>query len=506
MSVICENFHASNLKRGIKNLNIAIILAAGIGERLGFEFPKQFLKFAGKTCLEHVLDAFSKHPKIHHLIIVCHENYLNFVQNLTKNYTQISIIKGGTTRQFSTLNALKFIKENFENSNLNCASNLSNFNANSAKFSQNFSKFSTLNLKNLKPKIKVLIHDAARPLLDERIISDCLDALLKYKAVDVAVNASDTIIEAKKTIIKIPNRAQIFYGQTPQCFDFKALLKAYEKALKIDKNLSDFSDDCGLFLRYSKHEIFVVRGSFANHKLTRSEDIAFIDRLFAMKNLNLYGKFNFKSLENKVFVVFGGNSGIGLQICKIASKFGAKTHAFSRTNNVDVCDINAINYALNFVFKKHGKIDCVINMAGILQKAPLIKMSQSEIAVGISVNFTANFSLAKAAFSYLKKSGGMLILTSSSSYSRGRENYALYSSCKAGLVNFAQAIADEFIKDGVKVNVLAPSRTRTLMREVNFGKENTKSLLSPKFVAQQCLKLYLKNTTGELLLVNKPQR
>ena len=87
----------------------------------------------------------------------------------------------------------------------------------------------------------------------------------------------------------------------------------------------------------------------------------------------------------------------------------------------------------------------------------------------------------------MKKSKGSFILFTSSSYTRGRAGYSIYSSTKAAIVNLTQALSSEWQKDSIRVNAICPERTKTPMRENNFGKEDEQTLLCPKIVAKKSL-------------------
>ena len=91
----------------------------------------------------------------------------------------------------------------------------------------------------------------------------------------------------------------------------------------------------------------------------------------------------------------------------------------------------------------------------------------------------------------------------SSSYTRGRALYSTYSSAKAGIVNLMQALSEELINDGIRVNIVNPERTATPMRFHAFGKEPKNSLLNPNIVATVALKVLLSELTGQVIDVRK---
>jgi 2-C-methyl-D-erythritol 4-phosphate cytidylyltransferase len=95
----------------------------------------------------------------------------------------------------------------------------------------------------------------------------------------------------------------------------------------------------------------------------------------------------------------------------------------------------------------------------------------------------------------------MLLLFSSSSFTRGRADYSAYSACKAAIVNLTQALADEWKADGIRVNCMVPGRTDTAMRRNNFEGEDQRSLLSPYEVALTSAKLLSSSDTGVIARV-----
>lgn len=447
-------------------MNIAVILAGGKGSRLEKSLPKQFFKIAGKMVLEHAVDAFEKNESIDEIAVVVDEHYIFMVEDMIiKNeWRKVKrILVGGKERFHSSHTAVNAYAD-FQESNL-------------------------------------IFHDAARPLVSQRIITDVVTALDSYDAVDVAIPSADTIIEVEESFIKaIPERNKMRRGQTPQGFKQKVIAQAYELAF-LDKNFSA-TDDCGIIKKYlPAKKVVVVEGEEANMKLTYPEDTYILDKLFQLrsgelKNIELE-KIDF---DGKVMVVFGGNSGIGKCIVDLASTLGAQVYGFSRSlNNVDISDFEAVKNKLKEVADKEGKIDFIINSAGILHKEPLATMEYQSIAESVNTNYIGMINIALASLPYLKQSKGHLLFFSSSSYTRGRAFFSIYSSAKAATVNFVQAIAQEWETFGIKVNCINPERTKTPMRLKNFGNEEETSLLNPEIVAKKSLQTIVSNYTGQVV-------
>lgn len=446
--------------------NIAIILSSGTGERTGLDIPKQFVKIAGKTVLEHTIDTFEKHSDIDEIIIVSNINYITWTQNLLlkNDYKKvIKILIGGRTRRESSYIGISAISDDDAN---------------------------------------VLIHDAVRPFLNAQIINKCLFALKTYKAVDVAIESADTLIQVNSNnlIEDIPNRNLLKRGQTPQAFNLKIIRKAHELANKEDTVV--VTDDCGLILKFNLCEIFVVEGDDFNYKITYPIDIFIADKLFQMKSIAV-AKQDLKELKNKVVVVFGASKGIGKSILLMAIKYGAKVYGYSRKYGVDIRNVDEISKALDNVIEKEGKIDYIVNTAGILRMGQLDCRELVDIQNEIAINYIGCVNIAHVAKKYLQHSKGSLCFFTSSSYTRGRALYSVYSSTKAAIVNLTQALAEEWEKDNIKINVINPERTKTPMRLENFGKEPDDTLLSPEKVAEVTLNTLLSDFTGQVIDVKR---
>ena len=162
-------------------------------------------------------------------------------------------------------------------------------------------------------------------------------------------------------------------------------------------------------------------------------------------------------------------------------------------------NISNVEMALKDVYDLEGRIDYVVNAAAELMKKSLLSMDYSEIVRILNINYLGVVNTAIASFKYLKVSRGQLLQFASSSYTRGRAYYSLYSSSKAAVVNFVQAIAEEWMNDNVRVNCINPQRTLTPMRIKNFGKEDESSLLKAEKVALESLKTLLSDFSGEII-------
>ena len=450
--------------------NIAIILAGGVGSRLGMSTPKQFFKVAGKMVVEHTIDVFERNQHIDEIAIVSNPALVADFENivLRNKWRKVKkILKGGAERYYSSLSAITAYQN--EDANL-------------------------------------IFHDAVRPLVSQRIIDDVVKALDTHRAVNVAVPSADTIIEVDGDFItNIPDRSRLRRGQTPQAFDRQLISDAYDKALK-DPNFRT-TDDCGVVRTYLPEEpIFVVRGEESNMKLTYREDTYMMDKLFQLKSTEPNDvQIGADSFGGKVAVVFGGSYGIGKNIVEMLEQSGAHVHSFSRSaTHTDVGDDNQVALALSAVEQKEGHIDYVINTAGVLNREPLASMEYDTILKAVQTNYMGTVNVALRARPYLQRTRGKLIFFTSSSYTRGRAFYSIYSSTKAAIVNFVQAVAQEWDADGISINCINPERTKTPMRQQNFGIEPDETLLMPERVAEATLRTLLTDCTGQVIDVRRP--
>lgn len=355
----------------------------------------------------------------------------------------------------------------------------------------------------------ILLHDAVRPLINESIINNCIDALRNFEAVDVVIPSADTLVEVYDDgcISNIPNRAIMRRGQTPQAFKLGTLKQAYQRAINAQR--FSFTCDCGVVRSMVPGvRVATVVGAESNMKVTHPIDLFIAEKLLQEANkISFNTGDNLDYIKDKNIIIFGGNSGIGLEIKKAAILLGANVEIASRSfNNVDIVDIECVKNYLAQMEKKLGCIDYIINTAGVLIKKPIDMLTNEEVHTLININFIGAVNIAMASKQYLKKSSGMLLNFTSSSYTRGSSYYALYSSSKAAIVNFTQAIAEEWSSENIKVNCINPERTATPMRTINFGIEPAELLLDPRDVALTSLKVLGADSTGLIIDVRKDGR
>ncbi len=461
---------------------IAVVLAGGTGQRIGLEIPKQLLKIAGKPILEHTLHIFETAPDVDDVILLMTPAYVEDAQRIVDRAglgKVTRVLAGGSTRSETTRIAIRAAAQDLA----------------------------------AGEDVNLLFHDAVRPLLSQRVVKECVEALEKFQAVDVAIPSSDTVIVTRthgddgEFITEVPDRSRLRRGQTPQGFRLSTIRAAYDRA-EADPSFQA-TDDCSVVVKYLPDvPVHVVQGDEYNMKVTQPVDVFIADKLFQLASHTApaqAGEDAYREqLSGKTLLVFGGSYGIGADIARIAEGFGASVFALGRsTTGTHVENLDHVEEALARAYAETGRIDYVVNTAGVLRVGRLDETDNETIREALEVNYLAPVNIARASYKYLSETEGQLLLFTSSSYTRGRAEYSLYSSTKAAMVNLTQALADEWAGDRIRVNCVNPERTATPMRTKAFGQEPTGSLLTSESVALSSLDVLLSEMTGHVIDVRK---
>lgn len=215
-------------------------LRAGIADKKGFASPKQYLKVNGKEIIVYTLQTFQKNKSINKIIIAAEPEYFDLLVRLVKKYRLSKvklIVEGGSTRQQSVYNAV--LSSEAEDNDL------------------------------------LVVHDAARALLPESVLTNAIDCAKKNGNALVCIKAKDTLIKGKKFVDEYLNRDEVYYVQTPQIFKYKDLLSALSKAAAEMFIATDES----MLVRRMKRKVNIVEGSVFNFKITTREDIELFKKL-----------------------------------------------------------------------------------------------------------------------------------------------------------------------------------------------------------------------------------
>ncbi len=221
----------------------AVIMAGGSGSRMGnSETPKQFMMLGTKPIIVHTVEKFFVNSKFEKIIVMSPKTWVNHTKNMIEKNIgktdKIVVVEGGSTRNETLMNSLKYIEENY----------------------------------GLDDEKYVITHDAVRPFITHRIIEDNIEAVQLYGACDTVVSATDTIVQSTdgKVISNIPKRPEMYQGQTPQSFKAKKLKEIYESLTDAEKD--ELTDACGIFVKKNE-PVRLVKGEVFNIKITYPYDL-----------------------------------------------------------------------------------------------------------------------------------------------------------------------------------------------------------------------------------------
>lgn len=222
---------------------ICLIVAAGTSTRFSGEnghdiIPKQYVSIKGQPIIRRCVQAFLNNSLIDNIRVVYNPEHQELYKNAISDLDILSPVQGGKTRQESVYNGL-------------------------------------LSLEEFNPK-KVLIHDAARPLIDNEVITNIVQELDTADAVIPAIQIVDTIKRCKDNIIKETlDRSELFKAQTPQGFNYKEIIAAHKNCTNVSYN---FTDDASIF-EYLDKKVKIVPGSSSNFKITSQNDLKMAEAL-----------------------------------------------------------------------------------------------------------------------------------------------------------------------------------------------------------------------------------
>ena len=224
---------------------VAVIPAGGKGTRSGFNIPKQYLRIKGKELITYTLEVLQKNRSVDEIIISADPFYFKLLNKIKKKYSfsKLSgIVKAGKERQDSVYNGLNSLS------------------ASSGDL--------------------ILVHDAVRPLLPAKILSDAIKTAIEKGNTVVCLKTKDTLIRGSDLVEKYLDRDEVCYVQTPQIFEYSLLKKAMDKAFKDKFRGTDES----MLVRRLNEKINIVEGSVFNFKVTSQEDIKLLSKLIYSKS------------------------------------------------------------------------------------------------------------------------------------------------------------------------------------------------------------------------------
>lgn len=222
----------------------AIVLSAGRGKRMNSTVPKQYLKLEGKPVLYYSLLAFERSMVSEVIVVTGEEDITYCKKEIIEKYglqKVKAVVAGGKERYHSVFCGLKALQDR----------------SSKAEF--------------------VMIHDGARPFVDQDIITRCAQAAEECQACVAAVPAKDTvkIADDNQFALQTPKRSRVWMIQTPQVFARKMIYHAYQEIMEQESRgeLLDITDDAMVVETVTEYKVKMVEGSYENIKITTPEDL-----------------------------------------------------------------------------------------------------------------------------------------------------------------------------------------------------------------------------------------
>lgn len=236
-------------------MNIAVILAGGVGKRMNPNgIPKQFLKINDVPIIIHTLLIFQECEEVDGVIITCVKEYMEYLKNLIEQYKitkVLEIVEGGETNQLSSYNGVM-------------AAN----------------KFVNKNEKNI-----IVMHDGVRPIIDSDLIKRNIETARKFGAAISCAQSKETTVIADGTngeITNITERQNTYIARAPQTFLLDELTAAHKKAHELGE--TNMIDACSVMNKFSNScKMHIVKCSSANIKITTPDDFYVAEALIKSK-------------------------------------------------------------------------------------------------------------------------------------------------------------------------------------------------------------------------------
>jgi 2-C-methyl-D-erythritol 4-phosphate cytidylyltransferase len=225
--------------------NYVILLAGGVGKRMGGDIPKQFMEVEGKPIIVHTIERFQRNSQIEKIVVVCVKDWIEHLRELIDKYslTKVEwIVEGGNTGHDSIRNGVFFLKDKIE------------------------------------PGDFVVVHDAVRPILPQKAIDEVLRVAHENGNASSSIVCHPPIVytEDGKSGITDVDREHVMLTASPQVYNYALALRCYEKAEQENKH--NFTFTSSLLIHYGER-VYFAKGTTSNIKVTKKEDLALFGAL-----------------------------------------------------------------------------------------------------------------------------------------------------------------------------------------------------------------------------------
>lgn len=236
-------------------MNYGVVVAGGVGKRMGGALPKQFMTIGDKPIIVHTVEKFVLCNELEKIIVLTPEDWISHTKDLLKKHLnedlmqRVEVIQGGRLRNDTIMNAINFIEAEY----------------------------------GLDKDTIIITHDAVRPFVTSRIIKENIEAVKKYGATDTVIAATDTIVKSEdgETITCVPERSKMYQGQTPQSFRALELRETYNSLTDDEKEI--LTDATKIYVLKGK-PVKLIMGESFNIKITYPYDLEVAETLLKGEN------------------------------------------------------------------------------------------------------------------------------------------------------------------------------------------------------------------------------
>lgn len=234
--------------------NYVILLAGGIGKRMGADIPKQFLKVNGKPIIAYSIENFQKNEQIEKIVVVCVKEWSEYLKEIIREYNLSKvewIIEGGDTGHDSIRNGFFFLENKI---------GLDDY---------------------------IIVHDAVRPILPQKAINEVLRVAHEKGNASSCIACHPPIVYTDdfESGISDIDREHVMLTASPQVYKYSIALECYKKAELENKHNFTFTSS---LLIYYGYRVYFAKGTTCNIKITQKEDIALFEALLKIPENLLY--------------------------------------------------------------------------------------------------------------------------------------------------------------------------------------------------------------------------
>ena len=289
-------------------MNVAVILAGGIGSRVGADRPKQFIEVLGKPVLAYTIEVFQRHPGIDAIEVVCQKSWKDYLKNMKRQYDLNKvkwIADGGDTFQESVINGVNYLEDKISRNDI------------------------------------ILVHFGASPFITEDIISDCIRVCeMKGNAISTIdyfllagyKNSTKSVDDPENYTEEYIDRETVACMNSPHAFRYGFIKDLYDEAIETGI-INEVEPHTTTLMYKMGKKIYFAKGSQTNVKITRKEDLELFEGYVMQKQ-----EYEAKTIEADivVFLADGFEECEGLLVVDLLRRAGLKAIMVSVTGRKTV--------------------------------------------------------------------------------------------------------------------------------------------------------------------------